>query len=361
MMETKIYVTSPSVGDLSEYLPLFQEIWDSGIFTHNGPLMQKLESELKDFLGVHNLCCVSSGTSALQIALRALGINGEVITTPFSFIATSNIIEWERCTPVFVDIREDSWNIDERLIEDASTDRTSCIMPVHVFSAPCAVDKIASIADNLGVKVIYDAAHAFGVDRGGKSITGYGDISCLSFHATKIFNTAEGGACVSNDEATAEKLKQLRFFGFNERKDIVGFGLNAKMTEVHAAIGLVNLRNVIDTFCIRRRKYELYRSLLAGCDIRFQSYDPSSYNYSYMPVLFRSEENLLNAVAALNKHGIYPRRYFHPSLNTLEIYKPFKKCPISEQISRTILCLPHYDKLNEEKINLICKLIGDAI
>ncbi len=359
-MNAPIYVTRPSLAPLEEYIPYLKTIWETGVMTHNGPMVQRLEKELCNYLNVKHVVCVANGTCALQLAMRALNLTGEVITTPFTFIATANIIAWERCRPVFVDIDPGTWNIAPDKIEERITDKTSAILPVHVFSVPCDVGRIQAIADKHGLKVIYDAAHAMAVEVGGKSILRYGDISGVSFHATKLFNTAEGGACVTDDDTLAERVRRMRFFGFDDRKDIVDDGLNAKMTEVSASLGLANLKWLDHVRRNRREKYELYRDFLSEMPyITFQKYNPE-YNYSYMPVLFDSEELLLRVVAQLNGDNIYPRRYFCPSLNTVPIFDPQASLPVSERVSRTILCLPLYDTLSSIDIERICRHIAVA-
>ena len=325
--------------------------------THNGPLMQQLEKELRDYLCVSDVVCLSSGTAALQLAIRALELKGEIITTPFTFIATANIIAWERCTPVFVDIDPYTWNIDPDKIEERITKQTSAVLPVHVFSAPCDIDRIGQIAEKFNVKVIYDAAHAMCVNYDGKSIMNYGDVSCTSFHATKLFNTSEGGSCITGDEDLTARIRRMRFFGFNERKAIVDDGMNAKMTEINAGLGLANLKHLDSVRNNRRKKYELYQSLLVACPyIRFQKFNPEEYNYSYMPVLFDSEKILLRITEKLNAENVFPKRYFYPSLDELSIFHN-AILPVSKSVARTILCLPLYDKLNEEDITKICDVI----
>ena len=357
MANKPIYVTQPSLAPVKEVIPYLERIWETGIMTHNGPLMQQFEKELIDYLGVSDVVCLVNGTCALQLAIRALELEGEIITTPFTFIATSNIIAWERCTPVFVDIDPDTWNIDPDKIEERITEKTSAILPVHVFSVPCDIRRIEQIAKKFDLKVIYDAAHAMCVNYNGKSIMSYGDVSCTSFHATKLFNTCEGGACITNDEELAARIRRMRFFGFNERKEIVDDGMNAKMTEISAGLGLANLRHLDHVRKNRRKKYEIYRSILTECTfINFQKYHPDGYNYSYMPVLFDSEKTLLETIEKLNAENVFPKRYFYPSLHETPIFDDIT-LPISESVARTILCLPLYDKLNEEDITKICDVI----
>lgn len=360
MSREKIYVTRPSLAPLTEYESYLAGIWESGIMTHNGPLVQRLERALRDYLGVDNVVCVSSGTCALQLAIRALDLTGEIITTPFSFIATANIINWERCVPVFIDIDPETWNLDPTLISRAVTARTTAVLPVHVFSAPCDVDGVEEAAAKHDLKVIYDAAHAMGVRRGNESLLSRGDVSAVSFHATKIFNTGEGGACVTSDGELAERIRRMRFFGFDAGKDVVDVGMNAKMTELNAGLGLVNLRRFDLTLSTRRRKCELYERLLAGVrGVRFQKCRRNEYNHSYMPVLFDGEERLLRVIERLNRDGIFPRRYFHPSLNRLAIFPKTSPLPVSESVADRILCLPLYDDLADADIERICGHVAE--
>lgn len=363
-----INVTQPSLAPLAEFIPYLERIWSSGIMTHNGPLLHELERELADTFKVPDVVCVANGTAALQLALRALDIDGgEIITTPFTFVATANIIRWERCRPVFVDIDENTWNIDPAKIEAAITPRTRAILPVHVFSAPCDIEAIDAIAKKHALKVIYDAAHATAVEHNGRSIMLSGDVSCLSFHATKLFNTCEGGACITDDPELAARIRRMRFFGFDEDKEIVDDGMNAKMTEIAAALGLANLRHIDAVKNNRRNKYRSYLQLL-GCSpkIRFQKVAPNAYNYSYMPVVFESEASLLRVESYLKANGVFPRRYFSPSLNTVfplaaDTSSIRQSMPISEQIASRILCLPLYDQLPDNDIRHIANWILTAL
>ena len=353
-----IYVTQPSLAPLGEFNEYLQQIWASGIMTHNGPLMQRLEKDISEYEGVPDTICVANGTSAMQLAIRAMDLQGEIITTPFTFIATANSITWERCTPVFVDIDPDTWNIDPEKIEAVITDKTSAILPVHVFSAPCDVVRIQQIAGKHGLKVIYDAAHAMCVQVNGKSIMSYGDVSTTSFHATKLFNTCEGGACFTENEELAARIRRMRFFGFDESKEVVDDGMNAKMTEVSAALGLANLKHLDDVRKNRREKYELYQELLGDREtITFQRFDPEEYNYSYMPVLFDTEERVFQTLEKLAAEKIYPRRYFYPSLHDINIFEK-TSLPVAESVASRIACLPLYNELAEEDIRRICGLIS---
>lgn len=360
-MKKPVYVTKPSLAPVSEFKKYLDLIWESGEMTHNGPLVQQLEKELQEYLNVKHVICVVNGTSAIQLAIQALNLEGEIITTPFTFIATANIISWEKCKPVFVDIDPDTWNIDVNKIEDKINDNTSAILPVHVFSAPCEVEKIGSIAIKYGLKVIYDAAHAMTVERKGRSILKYGDISAVSFHATKLFNTCEGGACVTQNTVLAERLKRMRFFGFDGNKNIVDRGLNAKMTEISAGLGLANLKYLDQVRENRKKKYLLYQKELCQLPfISFQIYLFDEYNFSYIPILFDNKEITMSVIKMLNANQIFPRRYFNPSLNLLKIFDRDICLPVSERVSESILCLPLYDDLEEKMILKICKIIRDV-
>lgn len=359
-MDRPIHVTRPSLAPIEEFSEYLETIWETGIMTHNGPLVQRLEKELCNYLGVKNVVCVANGTCALQLSLRALNLSGEVITTPFTFIATASIIAWERCKPVFVDIDPETWDIDTGQIEEKISGRSCAILPVHVFSSPCDISQIQSIANQNKLKVIYDAAHAMATDYQGSSVLDRGDISAVSFHATKLFNTVEGGACVTNDDDLAERLRRMRFFGFDSRKEIVDEGMNAKMTEVSAGLGLANLKHLDQVRANRREKYLLYRNLLSDCSfLSFQKYNSEEYNFSYFPVLFANEELLLKVKARLESNNIFPQRYFYPSLNTVSIFQPQSSLPVAERVAKTVLCLPLYDTLPGNTIQEICKLIKD--
>ena len=356
-MSQNIYVTQPTLAPLNEVTEIMQKIWDSGIMTHNGPLVQQFEKEAQAFLGCSNLVACTNGTIALQMAIRALGLKGEIITTPFTFIATISSIMWEHCTPVFVDIDPETLNIDPKKIEEKITCHTVAIMPVHVFGNACEIDKINEIAKAHNLKVIYDAAHAVGVKYKGKCILDYGDISATSFHATKMLNTAEGGGVATSNKELDGKLRRIRFFGFENHADIVEDGFNGKMTEVHAALGLANLKYLQNALDDRKKKYNIYKTELSKkASLSFQkiAYD---CNYSYFPLIFDSEKSLLAAVVSLNAEGIFPRRYFYPSVNTFNKLVPYVKMPISEDIASRILCLPLYYTLSESDMERIIKII----
>lgn len=350
-----IYVTSPFLPPKDEYLKRVSDIFDRAVLTNQGPEVQELEASMKSYLGTPNFQYVANGTVAIQIAMRALDITeGEIITTPFSYVATTSTILWERCTPVFVDIEADNFTIDPTKIEAAITSRTKAIMPVHVFGYACNVDAIQAIADKYGLKVIYDAAHSFGSWYKGKALCTYGDIATLSFHATKLFHTLEGGGCIIRDDAVAKKLDLIKRFG-HVGDNHYTLGINAKQDELNAAMGNVNMNYIDDIVADRKRSSEMYDFLLAG---RLQRPKPQAdleYNYAYYPVVFPDEQALLSTFDALAKLDIYPRRYFYPSLNTLPYLNERFECPVSQDICSRIACLPLYYGLEERLIETICR------
>ncbi|MFA6317550.1 MAG: DegT/DnrJ/EryC1/StrS family aminotransferase [Elusimicrobiota bacterium] len=352
-----IVVTMPFRPPLAEYTALLSEVWASGIMTHHGPMVQRLEVEIARALKVKQAACLANGTLAIQLALRALRLKGEVITTPFSYAATPAAIAWEGLKPVFADIDPETMNIDPARIEGKITERTCAIVPVHVFSCPCDTERIQEIADRHGIKVVYDAAHAFAVRWKGRSLMEQGDVSAFSLHATKLLNCGEGGGCVSRDPEVMARIRRLRFFGHDEEKRVVDEGTNAKMHELTAALGIVNLRYLGQVLENRRRKYGLYQRRLSGAGfLRFQKFPVESYNYSYMPVVFETHELMRKAEKALMGREIFARRYFHPSLN---LTKPYFQpgLPVSESIAERVLCLPLYDDLAEDDIERICGII----
>ena len=357
-----IYVTQPSLPPLDEYTELLKGVWDSGILTHNGPLVQRLEKELCQKLSLENFITVTNGTIAIQMAIKALELKGEIITTPFSWIATISAIKWEGCTPVFCDIEPETLNIDPSKIESLITDKTVAIVPVHVFGNPCDVEAIEAIAKTHNLKVIYDAAHAIGSTFKDKSLLSYGDISATSLHGTKLLNTAEGGGCITTDKELHEKIKRIRFFGHDDSKDIVEDGFNGKMTEVHAALGLANLKYYDEVLQDRKDKYFYYKEKLSTNEnLSFQTIKHGETNYSYFPVIFKSEEQLLTVEKALNEQKIYPRRYFYPSLNTYTKVVDYINMPVSEDISKRILCLPLYWKLEYKDMDRIIEIIREVL
>lgn len=359
MTNKPIYVTQPSLAPLKEFTSLLEGVWERGILTHNGPLVQQFENEIATKLKLKHFVAVTNGTIAIQMAIKALGIKGEVITTPFTWIATISALQWEGCTPVFCDIDINTLNIDTEKIEACITDKTVAIMPVHVFGNPCDVDAIQKIANKHGLKVIYDAAHAIGSTFNGKSLLEYGDISATSLHATKLLNTGEGGACITMYDELSKKLQRIRFFGHNEEKtDIVEEGFNGKLTEVHAALGIANLKYFDKVLADRKQKYWFYKNALSSKkNIRFQEIKQGECNYSYFPIIFESEAKLLEIVKKLNNENIFPRRYFYPSVNTYTKVVSYKHMPISEDVSKRVLCLPLYLELPYENLLRIIKIL----
>ena len=357
MAEKNIYVTMPTLAPLEEVNELMKGSWESGIMTHNGPLVQRFEKECAEYHDVPNLVTCVNGTIALQMAIRALRLKGEIITTPFTFIATINSILWEGCTPVFVDIDPDTLCIDPKKIEEKITYHTVGIMPVHVFGNCCDIEAIDAIAKKHNLKVIYDACHSVGVKYKGQSIFNYGDISVTSFHATKMLNTTEGGGCFTLNKELDEKLRRIRFFGFENHADIVEDGTNGKMTEVHAAVGLANLKYLDAALADRKRKYAMYKEALSkDKTLKFQRINEGC-NYSYFPVIFKDEDTLLKVQAKLNANHIFPRRYFYPSVNTFSRLVPYTPMPVSEDIASRILCLPLYYTISEQDIQRIIDII----
>jgi dTDP-4-amino-4,6-dideoxygalactose transaminase len=353
-----IYVTQPSLPPLDEYTKILKGVWETGVLTHNGPLVQKLEKEFCQKLNLKNFVSVTNGTLAIQLAIKALKLKGEIITTAFGWIATVSAIKWEGCTPVFCDIEPDTLNMDPTKIEALITDKTSAIVPVHVFGNPCDVEAIEAIAKKYNLKVIYDAAHAVGSTYKNKSVLSCGNISAISLHATKILNTAEGGGCITNEKDLHEKIKRIRFFGHDENKDIVEDGLNGKITELQAALGLANLKYYDEVLRNRKDKYIYYREkLLVNSNFCFQKNKFGEPNYSYFPLIFKTEDQLLKIKEALNKQNIYPRRYFYPSLTAYTKILDYVNIPISEDISKRILCLPLYWKLEYKDIDRIIEII----
>lgn len=357
-----IPVTRTYIPSLKEYKTYLDQIWQSGQLTNNGPLCKKLAEDISNYLMVSNLELVSNGTLAIQLAIKSLDLSGEIITTPYSYVATTNSILWEGCDPIFVDIESKTFCINPELIEAAITEKTSAILATHVYGYPCDVDKIQKIADKYKLKVIYDAAHAFGVKLAGESILKYGDCSTLSFHATKLFHSTEGGAVVCKDTDTAKRISLMKKFGHFGEDNYLGIGLNAKMSELHAAMGLCILPKVNNIIASRKETSRIYDECLDGYPLQRPIELPDlEYNYAYYPVVFPSHELMIRARKSLYDIGIEPRRYFYPSLNTLDFLRPELKrdCPISESVSTRVLSLPLYMGLEETDVRTICRVIGE--
>ena len=355
-----ITVTQPYLPPLEEYIAYLTGIWERARLTNNGPLLLQLEAELSRYLDVPYVHVTANGTIALQLAIRALDLTGEVITTPFSYVATTSAILWENCSPVFVDIEAQSFCLDADKIEAAITPRTSAILATHVYGYPCDVVKIAAIAQWHNLKVIYDGAHAFGTRVAGRSLLSYGDIATCSFHATKLFHMGEGGAVVMNDEALSKKVNLLKSFG-HVGDDHLILGINGKNSELHAAMGLCLLPRVPGFIAARAALHALYRQELAGLPLGYPVQPAQTeYNYAYFPVLFEDQARLLQVQALLAEHQIDARRYFFPSLNRLP-YHPGAPCPVSEDLSVRVLCLPFYPQLGAEQVRLITGVVRQAL
>jgi len=361
-----IYVTQPFVPPLEEFIPYLEEIWERKWLTNAGPFHQKLEKALAEYLGVKHLALFTNGTLALITALQTLRITGEVITTPFSFVATAHSLLWNNIKPVFVDIDPVTLNLAPDQIESAITPQTTAILPVHCYGTPCDVERIQQIADTYGLKVIYDAAHAFAVRHKGESLLNQGDLSILSFHATKVFNTFEGGAIVCPDVKTKQRIDYLKNFGFADEVTVVAPGINGKMNEVQAAFGLLQLKHV-DNLIARRRDIDAcYRQALA--DLKgitcLEIPDDMESNFSYFPIMvdgnYPSSRDAL--YQKLRDNGIFSRRYFYPLISDMPMYRGLPSAaasnlPVAKRVSKQVLCLPIYPALKREEVDMILRLI----
>ncbi len=355
-----INVTKTYLPPLEEYTEKLKSIWETNWITNQGPLSEKLEQQLKEYLRVKNLLLVSNGTIALQIAIKALELKGEIITTPYSYVATTTSILWENCSPVFCDIEDKTFCIDADKIESCVTEKTSAILPAYVYGFPCNFEKIKSIAEKYGLKVIYDGAQAFGVKLNGESVFNYGDISTVSFHATKLFHTIEGGAIITDDDKLTEKIFLYRAFGHLD-DDYFTIGINGRTSEFNAAMGLCNLPKVKAFTAARKEISRLYKKYLSVTSLIFPVIPESvEYNYSYFPVIFSSETEMLKAKNELALKNINTRRYFYPSLNKLP-YLNGNNCPVSEDIAGKVLCLPLYQDLEPDSVKLISEIIIQSL
>ena len=354
-----IHVTKTFLPPQTEYQAILKRAWDIGWMTNRGNLVLELEDKLKVYLNAPFIIATTNGTLPLQIAIKALGLTGEIITTPFSYVATTSSIVWEGCTPVFVDIHPNYLTIDETKIEAAITPSTSAILATHVFGNPCHVEAIESIAKKHNLKVVYDGAHGFGVTYKGQSLFNYGDVSTCSFHATKLFHTGEGGAIFSNNKDLYNKLFYLHNFGHDGPEQFQGIGINAKMRELQAAMGLTVLPYLPKILEKRKTIVEMYEaglnfSRLNSLKIR----DNTNWNYSYYPIIFETEKQLKSALDKLNKSKIFPRRYFYPALNGLPYIQKQVKMPVSESIASRVLCLPLSYDLGKDSVLKICKILN---
>jgi len=353
-----IPVTKPFLPPQQIYQSYLDGIWKRSWLTNMGPLASDLELRLKNTLKVNHLLFVTNGTVAIQLAIKALDLKGEIITTPFSFVATTSSIVWEGCTPVFVDIDEETLNIDADKIEAAITSQTSAILATHVYGNPCDVEKIDALAKKHNLKVIYDAAHAFGVRVNNKSIFECGDISTCSLHATKLYHSGEGGLVVTRNPELLKKLAYMRNFGFDGPENFAELGLNGKNSELHAAMGLANLKYIEEIHIKRKELTERYNHSL----MHLRAYRPtwhkaSENNFAYYPLVFESEEIMLESMELLKAHEVFTRRYFFPSLASALPYLKPQNFEVTDRVSRRVLCLPLYYDLTVEEVDLICRLI----
>ncbi len=362
-----IYVTQPSMPPLEEFTKYLEKIWDNKILTNNGPFHQQFEKALADYLGVKHISLFTNGTLALMVGLQALRITGEVITTPFSFVATTHSLYWNGIKPVFCDIEEKTCNLDPHKIEALITPKTTAILPVHVYGNPCDNKKIQDIADTYGLKVIYDAAHAFGVKENNETILNWGDLSILSFHATKSFNTIEGGAIVTNDEKIKKRIDYAKNFGYANETTVVSPGINAKMNEIQAAFGILQLDSFDKEVKKRKEITKFYLKKLDGVKgITFlNDFENVTHNYSYFPIQVNHKEygcSRDEIYETLKKHNIYGRRYFYPLISQFPTYSCLPSAasdnlPVAEKISKEILCLPIYGKLAPEIVETISDIL----
>lgn len=356
-----IPVTKPFLPPFAEYEELLKGVWQREWLTNHGPLVNELESELRRYLGIPNLVYVTNGTIAIQIALKALGIRDELITTPFSYVATVSSAIWEGLQPVMVDIDPESLNLDPQLIEGAITDRTTGILATHVFGNPCDVEAIQKIANKHNLKVIYDAAHAFGARYGGKSLYAYGDASTASFHATKLFHTVEGGAIFTQTEGDLLAMSRMRNFGHVTPTSFDRVGINGKNSEFHAAFGLVNLRHIAEILDRRRAISARYDQALGSSVTRPKLFPGCEYNYAYYPVMVQDEATLLRLIGALEARNVISRRYFYPSLSELPYLTHRRQTPVASDVARRILCLPLYHTLSEHEQDLVCSVVLETL
>lgn len=368
-IDKPIYVTQPAMPPLEEFIPYLQQIWDSKVLTNNGYFHQQFEKELAEYLGVKYISLFANGTLALVTALQTLNITGEVITTPFSFVATTHSLWWNNIKPVFVDIERDWLNIDPSRIEAAITPQTTAIMPVHVYGNPCKVDEIQKIADTYGLKVIYDAAHAFGVKLNGNSLLNFGNLSVMSFHATKVFNTIEGGAIICHDEKTKQRIDFLKNFGFADEVTVVAPGINAKMNEIQAAYGLLQLKYVDEYISNRKIIAETYRTHLKGIPgLQFlNDIAEVRHGYAYFPILINACEygsTRDELYTKLKKNNVFGRRYFYPLISQFPTYRGLTSSnpdnlPNAIKIAEQVICLPIYPSLAMNNVLDICKIIAE--
>lgn len=358
-----IHVTKSYLPDLEDYVKYLEGIWERGHLTNHGPLVLELESKIKDYLGVKHFFFVNNGTIALQIAIKALGLKDEVITTPFSYVATTSSLAWEGCKPVFADVDKGSLTILPEDLESKITEKTSGILATHVYGNPCNVEEVARIAKKHDLKVIYDAAHAFGVNYKNTSVLNYGDISTLSFHATKLFHTIEGGGIITSDDELAHKIAYMRNFGHDGPEKFFGLGINGKSSEFQAAMGLCVLPKIEIIIEKRKEISERYKSMLRDLPIDYLTIQENTtqYNYAYFPVLFKSESDLKKVMEALSLEQVSARRYFYPVLNSLNYVENNIPDSYAEDASKRVLCLPLYPDLSMKDVDRISGIIKASL
>ena len=357
----QINVTKTFLPPKEEYDQVVSQAWESGWITNHGPLVKELENQLKAYFDVDYFLFLNNGTNALQVAIKALNLSGKVLTTPFSYVATTSSLVWENCEPVFIDIDRSTFNMDVAALESHISDDVSAIMATHVFGNPCDVEEIEKIAQKYGIPVIYDAAHCFGTRYKNKSVLKWGTISTLSFHATKLFHTVEGGGVVSNSNDLYHKMSYLRNFGHNGPEDFWGLGINGKNSEFHAAMGLCLFNHLETIFAKRKERFEYYKQKLIGNELTYQKIgDDVDYNYAYFPVVFSNPEIREKVQENLAEMNVISRRYFYPSLNNLP-YVNYVNMPNAEYIADRILCLPFYPDLELPDIDLITGVINRTV
>ena len=368
MSDSLITVTSPLLPSLDELEPLLKDIWNRRWLTNNGYYHQELEKALAEYLGVEYISLFTNGTLPLITALQAMRITGEVITTPYSFVATTHSIWWNGLTPVFVDVDPLTGNLDPQKIEEAITPKTTAIMPVHVYGNPCDIDAIQEIADRYGLAVIYDAAHAFNVKVNGRTILDAGDMNTLSFHATKTYNTVEGGALICHDARTKKRIDYLKNFGFAGETTVVAPGINSKMDEIRSAYGLCNLKHIDDAIAARKKVAQKYRAALADVPgiSMFKERDDVTYNYSYFPIFINEKEYGISRdalYAKMKEHNVLGRRYFYPLISNFAIYRGLSSAsrenlPVANRMADEVICLPMYAGLSDEDVSRVLELVA---
>ena len=369
MADKPIYVTRPDLPSLEDFIPYLRQIWESKILTNAGPFHAKLEAALGEYLGVGHVSLFANGTIALVTALQALRVTGEVITTPYSFVATAHSLLWNGIKPVFVDVQRDTLNLDPARIEPAITPQTTAILPVHCYGRPCAIASIQKIADNYGLKVLYDAAHAFGVRTEGGSLLEHGDLSVLSFHATKVFNTFEGGAIVSPDARVKRRIDHLKNFGFVDEVTVVAPGINGKMSEFNAALGLLQLKSIEEAIARRKEIDRIYRDGLKnvkGISLPSLATDAVE-NYSYFAIMVEADFPLLRdgLYERLKQHDIHARRYFYPLISDFPMYRGLPSAsranlPVAAEAAEKVLCLPIYPDLTPSEQERVVSIIAEV-